>query len=158
MALQPVIIYWPISSSWSSSWWIFSSHFWTSSWQTSAKTGHFRVEILKLLIISSTPWNPSSVEGKTKARIMVRILRFGALCHFTITSTSNSINFLTCLTLLLPAYHCRQWKSWCVYVSPVAKGLSKHLIDFAPTISLDSNQNIRLNTVYVVLLTYLLTR
>ena len=28
------------------------------------------------------------------------------------------------LTLSLPAYHCRQWKSWHIYVSPVAKGLT----------------------------------
>ena len=28
-----------------------------------------------------------------------------------------------CLTLSLPAYHCRQWKSWHIYASPVGKGL-----------------------------------
>ena len=28
------------------------------------------------------------------------------------------------LTLSLPAYHCRQWNSWRIYASPVAKGLN----------------------------------
>ena len=28
------------------------------------------------------------------------------------------------LTLSLPAYHCRQWKCWRIYASPVAKGLT----------------------------------
>ena len=28
------------------------------------------------------------------------------------------------LTLLLPGYHCRQWKSCHIYASPVAKGLN----------------------------------
>ena len=31
-----------------------------------------------------------------------------------------------CLTLSLPAYHCRQWNSWRIYASPVAKGLISH--------------------------------
>ena len=30
------------------------------------------------------------------------------------------------LTLSLPAYHCRQWKSWRIYASPVVKGLILH--------------------------------
>ena len=30
------------------------------------------------------------------------------------------------LTLLLPAYHCRQWNSWRIYASPVAKGLNQY--------------------------------
>ena len=34
------------------------------------------------------------------------------------------------LTLSLPAYHCRQWNSWCLYASPVAKGLIIFIIQF----------------------------
>ena len=29
-------------------------------------------------------------------------------------------------TLSLPAYHCRQWNSWHIYASPVAKGLTEY--------------------------------
>ena len=38
---------------------------------------------------------------------------------------SYSINELT---LWLPAYHCRQWKSLCIYISPVAERLTLLLL------------------------------
>ena len=57
-----------------------------------------------------------------------RALRTGAkFLYFTCVSEMKC--FVPCLvshchlTLSLPAYHCRQWKCWCIYVSPVAKGL-----------------------------------
>ena len=42
----------------------------------------------------------------------------------------ESLLFRNCLTLSLPAYHCRQWNSWRIYASPVAKGLNMNYIKY----------------------------
>ena len=46
--------------------------------------------------------------------------------HIKFTSvpqTKASCRLAPTLTLLLPAYHCRQWESLCLYTSPIEKGL-----------------------------------
>ena len=50
------------------------------------------------------------------------------------------LNYTACLTLSLPAYHCRQWKSWRKYASPVAKGLT-HLCITSHLWTLDFSWN-----------------
>ena len=42
---------------------------------------------------------------------------------FHYTSSQSIIQRSILLTLSLPAYHCRQWKSWRIYASLVEKGL-----------------------------------
>ena len=43
------------------------------------------------------------------------------------------LNINNRLTLSLPAYHCRQWNSWRIYASPVAKGLNERNEQFCNT-------------------------
>ena len=57
------------------------------------------------------------------------------LHEYDIKHLASSVEWYFELTLSLPAYHCRQWNSWRIYASPVAKGLKQQsfvlLVDFS---------------------------
>ena len=77
-------------------------------------------------------WNtPQGNISQQDAVSMIAPLLLDVQPHHKVSISSfDESRVKSLLTLSLPVYHCRQWKSWRIYTSPVTKGLNTLLCTY----------------------------